>query len=63
MIMEIGALKSMVKAVPIAIVSPMVGLMEGFADVSKGIRHEIDRDVFYENRGKYKKNALDDDNE
>lgn len=53
----------MVKAIPIAVISPMVGLMEGFTDVGKGLRHEIDRDIFYENQGKYKKNYLDDEND
>ncbi|EFA81993.1 hypothetical protein PPL_05228 [Heterostelium album PN500] len=50
-----GYMKSMVKAVPIAIIRPMIGLTEGVSKTLLGVRNQIDPQKKAEMDNKYKK--------
>ncbi|GAM19510.1 hypothetical protein SAMD00019534_026850 [Acytostelium subglobosum LB1] len=50
-----GYMKSMVKAVPIAIIRPMIGITEGVSKTLLGVRNQIDPQKKAEMDNKYKK--------
>lgn len=49
-----GALQSFVRAVPIAIVQPLIGMGEVAESLFSGVRHQLDKDVFADEVDKWK---------
>ena len=49
-----GLLRSVIRAVPVAVLAPVAGATEAFGNILTGMRNQLDPDAFADLQGKYK---------
>lgn len=49
-----GPVRSVIRAVPIAVLKPMIGASEAVSKTLLGLRNSLDPDIRHENEAKYK---------
>lgn len=49
-----GAVRSVIRAVPIAVLKPMIGASEAVSQALLGLHNTLDPNVRYDNEAKYK---------